>query len=128
MDYDSSFLEPEAGQRALWLLYRYGAWGYLEDLGMNREKAEPAFHAFDAANVVSKRLTRVQCRQLEESVPGFKEARIELQLAYALRIYEEQDKKGAKKNGSSNGKRRSAAKVLPRRGSHRTRSRLRSAG
>jgi len=119
--YDSSFLEPEAGQRALWLLYRWGQWGYLSDLGLIQAEAEPVFAAFDAGNVVGKRLTRVQCRELEELVPGFKEARIELQLAYALRYYSEsKDLKGEKEKNDR--------KALSRRGSHSQPRRLRPAG
>ncbi len=120
MDYDSSFLEPEAGQRALWLLYKYGGWGYLEDLGMDRAAAEPAFQAFDAGNVVGKRLTKTQCRMLEEQVPGFKDARVELQLAYILRYYSEEQDKKVRTNGNR--------AILSRRGRHGTTRRLRPAG
>ncbi len=119
MEYDKSFLEPEAGQRALWLLYRYGGWGYLEDLGMDRAVAEPVFARFDAENVVGKRLTRTQCRMLEELVPGFKDARVELQLAYILRYYEE-----ASKETKTNGHR----SVLSRGGRNKQTRRLRPAG
>ncbi len=136
MDYDKSFLEPEAGQRALWLLYRYGGWGYLEDLGMDRAVAEPVFARFDAENVVGKRLTRTQCRMLdaenvvgkrltrtqcrmlEKLVPGFKEARVELQLAYALRYYEEEkDKDEALHKRGKNGTR---WRLRLKRSNHRT--------
>lgn len=118
MEYDKSFLEPEAGQRALWLLYRYGGWGYLEDLGMDRAVAEPVFARFDAENVVGKRLTRTQCRMLEKLVPGFKEARVELQLAYALRYYEEEkDKDEALHKRGKNGTR---WRLRLKRSNHRT--------
>jgi len=118
VDYDKSFLEPEAGQRALWLLYRYGGWGYLEDLGMDRAVAEPVFARFDAENVVGKRLTRTQCRMLEKLVPGFKEARVELQLAYALRYYEEEkDKDEALHKRGKNGTR---WRLRLKRSNHRT--------
>lgn len=84
---DREILEPETGLRALWLLYKRGAWGYLEDFGLERSVVEPLFIRFESDNVVtSDRLTIAQCRKLVSAVPGSEFAAQELQLAYALKF------------------------------------------
>jgi len=87
-EFDRNALEPEAGIRAIWLLYKRGQWGYLEDLGMDRAVAAPAFRAFEAENLIGPKLTKTQCRLLERMVPGLKSARVELRSAYVLKFYE----------------------------------------
>ncbi len=115
LEYDSGVPGPEAGCKALWFMYRWGLWGYLGDLGMERAVAEPALLVFDQSNVVIKKPTKTQCRLLEE-VPGFADARRELQLAYILKYYS--DEQEAKKSG----------KVLSRRSKVHPARRLRSTG
>jgi hypothetical protein len=93
--FDKAALEPEAGIRALWLLYKRGKWGFLEDFGLIRKEAEPAFKAFEAENVIGTRLTKRQVRRLIEGVPGLKGAGVELRIAYALKFYSEGKAKNA---------------------------------
>jgi hypothetical protein len=100
--FDTDALKPEAGVRALWLLYQRGQWGLLEDFGLHREVIEPIFSAFSADNIIGPRLTRVQVRRLVALTPGLEEASIRLRIDYALHWYEE------KKNEN--------AKILPSRG------------
>lgn len=85
--FDRAALEAEAGLRAMWLLLKRGKWGLLEDFGVERSLAEPAFLAFERENTVARRLTKVQCSKLAEMVPGLADAALELRLAYALKYY-----------------------------------------
>lgn len=99
--FDREALETEAGVRALWLLYKWGRWDYLEDFGLDRAEAEGAFVAFDAENITENRpgrhpLTRKQCRVLLGQVPGLAEAGKELRLAYALLFFDERTIKGVR--------------------------------
>jgi hypothetical protein len=85
---DREILKYETGIRALWLLYRRGQWGRLEDFGLDRKVAEPVFRKFENETLLGERLTRTQIRRLVAMVPGLKEAGTELRLAYALRYYD----------------------------------------
>ena len=84
--FDQAALEPEAGVRAIWLLYKRGAWGYLEDFGMSRAEAEPVLRQFERENLITGRLSKAQCRHLLATVPGLAGAGVELRLAYALKF------------------------------------------
>ncbi len=84
-------MEPEAGVRAVWLLYKRGKWSYLEDFGIERSVAERAFQKFEATHVIGDRLTKVQVRRLARIVPGLLDAAREMRLAYALRFYSENE-------------------------------------
>lgn len=88
-NFDALALEPEAGIRALWMLWKRGAWGSLSDFGVDRGVAEPLLVKFEDKHVVVGRLTKAQTRQLEREIPGMKEAGMELRLAYALRFIDE---------------------------------------
>lgn len=101
--FDKRLTEPEVGIRALWLLYKRGQWGALEDFGLVRREAEPALRAFERYETVMTRPTRRQCRKLVELVPGLAEAGKELRLAYVLKQYD-------KHKGVGNGR-----QTLPRR-------------
>lgn len=101
MEMDLEAMSREAGIRAIWLLYKRGAWGYLEDLGMERGLAAPALAAFEAENLIGARLTKRQCSTLARLVPGLEEARRELQHAYALKYYDEQARQGARRRKSA---------------------------
>lgn len=87
--FDPDALEPEAGVRALWLLYRRGQWGRLEDFGIERAAAEPLFKQFEAENVVVGRLTKAQVKTLTRLIPELHDAGVELRLAYALKFIEQ---------------------------------------
>jgi hypothetical protein len=108
--YDTEALKPEAGVRALWLLYRRGQWGLLEDSGLHRENIEPIFSAFSADNIIGPRLTKAQVRRLVALTPGLEEASIHLRIDYALHWYE-------KERGNND-------KVLPRGGTAAERKRV----
>ncbi len=82
-------MEPEAGVRAIWLMYKRGKWGYLDDLGIERRLAESAFQRFEKTHVIGERLTKVQVSRLAKVIPGLVEAGRELRLAYALKHYSE---------------------------------------
>lgn len=98
--FDENALGNIAGMRAIWLLYQNGKWGYLEDLGVNREEVEPRLSRFKH---YGPRLTVRQAQQLRKHVPEFQEASQELRLAYALKQYDKVQKR----------KKRMDAKVTP---------------
>lgn len=85
-DFDQELLKYETGIRAVWLLYRWGKWGWLEDLGIIRQEVEPAFEEMET-RVIRDRLTRLQVDRFA-MIPGVREAARELQLAYALKFYD----------------------------------------
>lgn len=85
-------LEPEAGIRALFLLYKRGRWGELDDLGLPRHVIEPALRRFEAETLITDRLSKTQVATLLKTVPGLKEAGQELRLAYAL-LYIDREKR-----------------------------------
>lgn len=84
--FDRAALEADTGIRAIWLLYKRGKWGFLEDFGVERAVAERFFIQFERDYTVAGRLTKGQCR-LVEQFPGVAEAGRELRLAYALKYY-----------------------------------------
>lgn len=86
--FDRSALEPEAGIRALWLLYKRGQWSDLRDFGIERSEVEPIFDAFAAEQAITARLTKAQCRRIVELIPALSDAAVELQLSYALKFVE----------------------------------------
>jgi hypothetical protein len=92
--FDEKMLSDHVAVGAIWLLYKWGRWGALEDIGLEREKVEPLFKQFEATNVTNTKpgkqpLTKKQAQALEKLVPGLTEARIELQLAYMLKLVDE---------------------------------------
>jgi hypothetical protein len=91
--FDKEVLESESGVRALWLLYKRGQWGRLEDFGIKRGSVEVALDSFDRENAITHRLTKAQCRRLVGSVPELEGASTELRLAYALSYYEREEPK-----------------------------------
>lgn len=86
--FDRNLTEPEVGIRALWLLYKRGQWGALEDFGLVRSEAEPALRLFERRETVVTRPTKRQCRRLVAMVPGLEEAGKELRLAYILKQFD----------------------------------------
>jgi hypothetical protein len=91
--FDKEVLESESGVRALWLLYKRGQWGRLEDFGIKRGEVEALLDAFDRENAITHRLTKAQCRRLSELIPDLEGASTELRLAYALSYYEREEPK-----------------------------------
>jgi hypothetical protein len=92
--FDEKMLSAQVGVGAVWLLYKWGRWGALEDFGLEREKVEPLFKQFDATNATNTKpgkhpLTKKQAQALEQVVPELTEARKELQLAYMLKLVDE---------------------------------------
>ncbi len=87
--FDREALRPEAGVRAIWILYKRGAWGLLEDIGIDRNQTESIFRKFEDDHLVSERLTKAQVRTLLTIIPGLKGASTELRVNYALVYYEE---------------------------------------
>jgi hypothetical protein len=84
--FDRKLTRRDIGVRAVWLLYKRGKWGYLEDFGIDRAVAGPAFERFEAENAVGRRLTKSQVKKLAK-IPGVLEAGMELRLAYTLKSY-----------------------------------------
>jgi len=84
--FDREAVAEDAGVRAVWLLYRRGKWGFLEDFGIERRTAEREFKKFEATHVLGDRLTRVQIRRLAKVIPGLVDAVVELRLAYIFRF------------------------------------------
>lgn len=74
-------LSALAGMRAIWLLYLRGRWDLLEDLGIDRNRLEPALKQFNYGDPLTIR----QAQQLYKKVPELVEASRELRLAYALK-------------------------------------------
>lgn len=81
--------DGETGVQAVWLLYKWGRWGYLEDLGVERREVEDGLRQFEVDNVVSDHLTRAQAKRLAKKLPVLQGASVELRLAYALKQIDE---------------------------------------
>ncbi len=82
--FDPDVLSPEAGVRAVWIMYRRGQWNRLEDFGLERATVEPLLDKFDYDYIPGERLTASQARRVAELIPDVGEAGVELRLAYAL--------------------------------------------
>ena len=91
--YDATVMQPETAIRAIWLLYKRGRWGHLEDFGIERKTAEPLFKRFEQTNIIGDRLTKAQTKALAALVPGLEEAGKEMRLAYVLTFYERRRKR-----------------------------------
>jgi hypothetical protein len=84
MRFDAEVLQSEVGVRAIWLLYKRGAWGKLEDFGIKRSETEPLLVKFENEYIPGERLSMPQVHRLMKLVPGLEEAGREMRLSYAL--------------------------------------------
>lgn len=70
--FDPRLERIDVAVQAVWLLYLWGRWSWLAELGLTRAEAFPVLYAFDNLHVIGERgrLTPKQARDLLEFYPG----------------------------------------------------------
>ena len=84
--YDPTCERLDTAVKALWLLYRWGMWGYLAEVGLNKREVERDLARFDYEVIVSERgriRTEEQCFALVRYCPAILAAALEVMKRYA---------------------------------------------